>query len=238
MSTLDIILPDEDKSIIPSKYHKSSTSILPDTINIHRKKSVFFQSAGLSGQHVQSVVLSEESNQSTVSMGYSNQSSDPSQGRSKMSGTELGEYKLFEDTQLYEAVIMNDTVFVEYLLNNGHITHVRSLEGWTYLHLAVMHTADDVILQQLINNLDMSVHDIDGNTALDLLLIRSWNSKKIEVLQNAILRLVAHGEVAELKRLVMNGWYFWPSFNEISSKCTILKTLKLFLKNIKYAQVI
>lgn len=80
--------------------------------------------------------------------------------------------KTFEETHLYEAVITNDVRGVRHVLDEGEDVSQRSLEGWSYLHLAVVHYVCPQLLSLLLNRLSPAERDCDGLTPLELTLLR------------------------------------------------------------------
>ncbi|XP_071108854.1 uncharacterized protein [Haliotis cracherodii] len=117
---------------------------------------------------------------------------------------------VFEDTDLYEAIIMSDQKEVTHLLQSNINTQLRSLEGWSYLHLAVAHSSHGVIIRLLLGHIDITVRDADGLTALDLAVVSSAPHDIIRELQKYILRPLISGEITLVRTLAVNGWCAWP----------------------------
>ncbi|XP_067649385.1 uncharacterized protein [Haliotis asinina] len=119
-------------------------------------------------------------------------------------------HDVFEDTGLYEAIIMSDQKEVTHLLHSNVNTQLRSLEGWSYLHLAVAHSSHRVIIRLLLGYIDITVRDADGLTALDLAVVSSAPHDIIREIQKYILRPLISGEITLMRTLVVNGWCAWP----------------------------
>ena len=85
-----------------------------------------------------------------------------------------GRLEAFEETLLYEAIITNDVRAVRHVLEEGARGEVgrRSLEGWSYLHLAVQHYVSPPLLSLLLTRLSPALRDCDGLTPLEMTLLR------------------------------------------------------------------
>lgn len=117
----------------------------------------------------------------------------------------------FEETKLYEAIIMNDVEEVEFLFNDGEDFAVRSTDGWTYLHLAVIYNVHPDILKYLLVSVDITVRDADGNTAMDLAILKNAPQDIQETILNHVMKMVQADERQKMQGLLENGWNLWPS---------------------------
>ena len=116
----------------------------------------------------------------------------------------------FEETHIYESIITNDVHGMRYTAGRGEDLSQRSVEGSSYLHLAVEHFVSPQLISVLLTHISPAVRDGDGLTPMDLALLTYKNSSAASVFLNVIVGLMLDGDVPALRGLVQDGWPYWP----------------------------
>ncbi|XP_076466567.1 uncharacterized protein LOC143297902 [Babylonia areolata] len=116
----------------------------------------------------------------------------------------------FEETRLYESIITNDVYSVRYWLSQGEDVNQRSMEGWSYLHLAVAYNVSPGLLSLLLTQLSPAERDCDGVTPLELSMTTYKNSTLTTVFLDVITGRILGGDLPPLQALAQDGWQCWP----------------------------
>ncbi|XP_070210326.1 serine/threonine-protein phosphatase 6 regulatory ankyrin repeat subunit B-like [Littorina saxatilis] len=122
----------------------------------------------------------------------------------------ISRFKPFEETDLYEAIITNDIRHVRHALSQGVDVSQHSVEGWSYLHLAVAHHVSPPLMSLLLTQLSPAERDCDGVSPLEMCLRRRQGDRLARVFVDLVVGLVLADDVAALQGLVHDGWQVWP----------------------------
>ncbi|KAL8594107.1 hypothetical protein ACOMHN_000819 [Nucella lapillus] len=116
----------------------------------------------------------------------------------------------FEETWLYESIITNDVYGIRYWLSQGEEVNQHSVEGWSYLHLAVAYNVSPGLLSVLLTHLSPAERDCEGVTPLELAMTTYRNSSLTQVLVEAVVGRMLAGDIPALQALAQRGWHTWP----------------------------
>ena len=125
----------------------------------------------------------------------------------------------FERTKLSEAIRTGDANELRNLLNLDPCSALqRDVDGSTYLHQVVRENTTPDFLTELMPFCDISARDVDGNTALDLLLNKpdashnrsSRDHDMIEIFKDHIMNIILDTDTDRISGLIQAGWNAWP----------------------------
>ena len=114
----------------------------------------------------------------------------------------------FEDSAIHQAILDNNTELLEDLVKSDNV-NLRGYDGSSFLHIAIDQGAHTDIVRLLLAKIDISFRDENGDTALDMAIIRDAGQVRWLILAH-IGCLVIEGNVSMMEYLLQQGWDAWP----------------------------
>lgn len=116
-----------------------------------------------------------------------------------------------ENSKFYQALCESQEEEVIKLLedstNMDEDFKVRDTSGKTLLHMAVLKIKSVNVFKSLLNKVDFSVQDEEGNTAIDLLFDdEEFPDEAENVFQDFIREKIMESKKEDLEDLMLKGW--------------------------------